>query len=424
MSFTSIIRKATIATAATGAAFGLVLGGSTAATAANDPSGGNTAGNHVATGSDTLDALYGSFADSTSPDYDLDSFTAFGSPDTITLNGAVSGATVLTAGGLPAGNSVARPAGSGDGVELLSATYNPNSNRYNSSTNPTSAPGANYYLNQANPVIDIARSSSRPSSSYSVTTFAAADLVYVPLARDAVSVAVKDSVITDLSTDSLNAIYGSGSYNPVAGDHDGDVRLVGSGATATVQVYEADVAAWVTVDPKLPQSSSGTRSFFLSAIGVSAKAAWVEDGFDENDASALTASGQIIPFSAAQWIAQWNNVADQTFDPLTTDVSLIDINSSAPVTYSGSTASAGALFGSAGTVPSTGSGTFARDVYSVVLASSFGTGTSPVVPATAGSVGKLVATDLKANTTTIASYGFLPLTYSGTTGWQYATWTN
>jgi ABC-type phosphate transport system substrate-binding protein len=63
--------------------------------------------------------------------------------------------------------------------------------------------------------------------------------------------------------------------------------------------------------PVLPQASSGTRSFFLSTIGVSAPGACVLNGvtaggavIEENDGRVLSDKKMIVPFSVAQFTAQ------------------------------------------------------------------------------------------------------------------------
>jgi hypothetical protein len=431
MSITSNLRKIGVAVVATGAAFGLILGGSAAANAANEPTGGNTVGNKVAVGSDTIQDIYGSWANSTSPNYNLDSFKAFTNPASATITLKGTGTQV-----------VARPAGSGDGVKLLSATYG-TSNKYSSSTNN---PSTVYNIDQLDPVVNIARSSSRPSSSLN-TTWGSANLVYVPLARDAVSVAVKNvPSVTNLTTDQLKGLYGTGTYQQTSGTWTiNDIAPISAKGTANpilvTGVSAGAITTYTELDPKLPQAGSGTRSFFLGAIGVTSAGAWVEDTkvvsgvtspIAENDASNLTATAQVVPFSAAQWISQYNNAVPPTFVKATTDVKLISINGSAAYQLDPlGDAVTGALFGSASAVPNPTNttagafGLFSRDVYSVVTKANFGAGANPVVPTTAGSLGKLVGTDLPGDATTIAKFGFLKLNYSGTaTGWFYSLWAN
>ncbi|MFJ9869280.1 Ig-like domain repeat protein [Streptomyces sp. NPDC101165] len=124
--------------------------------------------------------------------------------------------------------------------------------------------------------VDFARSSSGPSTSGTALT-------YIPFARDAVGVAVKGSALNSLTQDQLHDIY-SGALTQVNGQ---------------------------TVHPKIPQSGSGTRKFFLSAIGLtdatlSPNIPTVQE--NQGDA-ALTEDGALVPFSVGSWIAQNNGVS-------------------------------------------------------------------------------------------------------------------
>jgi hypothetical protein len=394
---------------------GLILGASSAALATDDPgpshAGPNTAGNHVAVGSHVTEAVYGEFANAPG----LDSFRAFTTP-TITLAGLGGGNAILS----PPGNTIARPSTSSEGVKLLSATYG-TSNVYS----PV------YVINQSSRVIDIARASSRPSAVLT-TPWANAKLVYVPLARDAVSVAVKGvPSVTNLTTGQLNGLYGSGTYQQTSGVWTvGDIAPVtAKGTTNPILVTGVSAGAITTyteLDPKLPQDRGSERAFFLGALGLVTVGAWVEGGLAGDDATALTGPGQVIPFSVSSWIAQWNGVVPSTFNPTTANVALININGLNPYTVTGPSpgvASASSLYGSSSTVPSIGIGNFARDDYSVVVKSTFGAGATPVIPSTG--LGKLVALDMPGATATLKDYGFMPLNYAGAgTGWQYSLWAN
>lgn len=124
--------------------------------------------------------------------------------------------------------------------------------------------------------VDFARSSSGPSTSGTALT-------YIPFARDAVGVAVKGSALNSLTQDQLHDIY-SGALTQVNGQ---------------------------TVHPKIPQSGSGTRKFFLAAIGLtdatlSPNVPTVQE--NQGDA-ALTEDGALVPFSVGSWIAQNNGVS-------------------------------------------------------------------------------------------------------------------
>ncbi|MGW2820104.1 Ig-like domain repeat protein [Streptomyces sp. NPDC001443] len=124
--------------------------------------------------------------------------------------------------------------------------------------------------------VDFARSSSGPSTSGTALT-------YIPFARDAVGVAVKGSALDSLTVDDLHDIY--------------------AGTTTVVNGQ--------TVHPKIPQSGSGTRKFFLSAIGLTdATLSPNIPTVQENQANdGLTEDGALEPFSVGSWIAQINGVA-------------------------------------------------------------------------------------------------------------------
>ncbi|MHC3470126.1 Ig-like domain repeat protein [Streptomyces sp. 7R007] len=124
--------------------------------------------------------------------------------------------------------------------------------------------------------VDFARSSGAPSNQGTALT-------YIPMARDAVGVAVRGSGLDTLTVDQLHDIY-NGTLTTVNGQ---------------------------TVHPRIPQSGSGTRKFFLNAIGL--KDADLAPGVtvvQENQGNAaLTEDGALVPFSVGSWIAQNNGVA-------------------------------------------------------------------------------------------------------------------
>ena len=186
------------------------------------------------------------------------SFDAFGSTAIQTTSG---------------GAFFGRPAGSGAGVTALRASIT----------------GVAYSGNTAVPArvitgqVDIARSSSGPGSNAN----SAGKLVYIPYARDAVAYAYKggDAAWANITAEQLKQIY-EGTLTTIDG---------------------------IAIHPRLPQSGSGTRNFFLPAIGYPAgtkDAPAVPNPGNttaENDATVL-ADGDIIPFSVASWVAQANGV--------------------------------------------------------------------------------------------------------------------
>jgi hypothetical protein len=243
------------------AAFGVALAGASIATPAYaDP----VSNSYVIVGSDTLQDASNALTNGTS----------------------ISGASVRVVGG---GNSVgsfdafgsaaiqaksagiyfARPAGSGDGVRALSYSINGTKPfKVTGNTTPEIAiPGQ----------VDIARSSSAP------TAVTGGALAYFQFGRDAVSYAYSGAGLGQIDAATLKQIYEC--------------------TTTTV--------GGVAVTPRLPQAASGTRAFFLKAIGSPALGSCVNqtETIPENDGTVLTAPGQIIPFSVASWVAQSNLAA-------------------------------------------------------------------------------------------------------------------
>ena len=173
-----------------------------------------------------------------------------------------------------------RPSGSGAGLNALSASINGHAYSGNSAIPAKDITGE----------VDIARSSSGWGTNEDTT---GGQLAYVPFGRDAVGYAYKGGTAAwaNLTLAQLQGIY-SGTITQIDG---------------------------VTVKPHLPQTSSGTRKFFLKALTGSetGAAAGVEQngnrgGYSntstaENDGTVLQA-GEIIPFSVASWVAQANGV--------------------------------------------------------------------------------------------------------------------
>lgn len=198
----------------------------------------------------------------------LGSFDAFGS------------ATIQTKSG---GTYFGRPNGSGDGVTAL---------RRSIDGAPYTAASGLAAATVITGQVDIARSSGGPGTSANANGL----LAYVPFARDAVAYAYNDSTnsIATLTKTQLTQIY-----TCVAG---------------------ANVVNGVTIQPLLPQAGSGTRKFFLGAIGVTDNQLLTDcvtnkganPGFatvNENDGTALSVVGEIAPFSVASFVAQSNNAA-------------------------------------------------------------------------------------------------------------------
>jgi hypothetical protein len=303
---------------ALGAALGVAVAGLAIAAPANaDP----VSNSYVLVGSDTLDAASNALANGTTVGGTALRITAGG--NTIASFDAFGGTAIQAK---PNGPYFGRPSGSGDGVKALSRSID----------------GTNWSKNgisiSISGQVDIARSSSGPG------TFAnpSGPLLYVPFARDAVSYAYK---------------FGSG-VTSAAGIED----LTASQLT---QIYNGTLTTigGVTVVPKLPQTGSGTRNFWVGALGVGQSPAGVPDAatttLQENNATVLTPAAntiQLIPFSAAAWVAQSNNVAPNTIG--STGVLLGAIGGAAPYTGTGTALVPSATFYN--------NATFGRDTYMVV----------------------------------------------------------
>jgi hypothetical protein len=252
--------------------------------------------------------------------------TSIGNFDAFAPGYNAAGGTIQTK---PASLPFTRPSGSGAGVDALVASI-----------------GNTQYLSvNVGGSIDIARSSAGPASQVS-----GGILAWVPFGRDAVAYAyvagsaADETNVANLSAAQLNTIYGASSDQIING--------------TTVKAY-------------LPQSGSGTRKFFLSAIGVANNTAGTavytnNNTLAENDATVFPASASIpagtayvVPFSAANWIAQSNNAAPNTI-PSSGAVKL-----GSPLAVAAFTGTGTAL---APNAPYYADTTFGRDTYLVVEA--------------------------------------------------------
>lgn len=238
-----------------------------ASPASADPTPAGTFRQLVGVGSDTtqdvLNALAGDIVNGKSyagtavkaGDAGIASYDAF-------VPGAAT-STIQTRSGGPA---FLRPNGSGPGRAALSMSLT--GDKFPNATG-VSVKGQ----------VDFARSSGGPSTSGNTLT-------YIPFARDAVGVAVRGAALDTLTVDQLHDIYTSG-----------DTRL--------------KVLKGQTLHAVLPQAGSGTRKFFLAAIGLTETTVSSEiPTVQENQANAaLTEDGALVPFSVGSWIAQNNGIA-------------------------------------------------------------------------------------------------------------------
>jgi len=223
----------------------------------------------------------------------------------------------------------------------------------------------------------------------------------------------------------------------------GDIQISGSGATQ-VEKYVTVVSplTTVTIVPSLPQSSSGTRQTFLTAIGAPNNTTfglWVDasESREENNAAALTAAGQIEPFSGASLIAQqYGLVANSGVNVAGISFPSIKVGSVNQTLDNGLTGSAAALNGTAAnrlqgsaTVKPTGlAGDFTRDVFDVVPSANLGVtvpGTSPAKTYTVFLDSTLPSSADSLSNPVVADYGFEPLGSSyltNHTNWFFSNW--
>ncbi|MFJ4468806.1 hypothetical protein ACIP2X_15140 [Streptomyces sp. NPDC089424] len=210
--------------------------------------------------------------------------------------------------------NIARPNGSSAGIDRLLADINNTAQ---------------------SDCVDFARSSRGPSTAGSTLTF-------IPFGKDAVTYATDlgSTLPSNLSIAQLQSIYRNCTF-------------VDAGVTKTVS------------KALLPQAGSGTRTYWLSSIGVTEaeittakNAGCVDDTVQEHDGVALASGTQIMPYSVAQWIAQGKGFAD--VPNRRGESRLRSIAGVAPTTGSGSALALNPNF------------TFARDVYNVVPTAKLG----------------------------------------------------
>ncbi|MGY1498007.1 hypothetical protein ACW4TU_15640 [Streptomyces sp. QTS52] len=269
-----------------------------------------------------------------------------GSWDAVPPTGATTTITPKDPATSPHCANIVRPNGSSAGIDRLNAEV----------ADTTTAD-----------CVDFARSSRGPST-------AGTNLTFIPFGKDAVTYATDlgSTLPTNLTKAQLASIYQTCAF------------VNASGATQTVS------------KALLPQSGSGTRTYWLTSIGVTeaqiatAKAAGcVDDTVQEHNGAAIANGTQIMPMSVAQWLAQGKtlpNVPNRRGESR--------------------------LRGIEGTAPTTGTGTaielnpnffFARDVYNVVPSTKItgATADPTIVRAFVGATSQVCA-----NLATIKTYGF------------------
>ena len=338
-------------------AVGVAVCGATGAAVADPPAGTVPAATDiVAVGSDTtqnvIDAISTSY-NTTKPTNKFYSYDATGTATIVTKKGCVA---------------ITRPNGSSAGIAALKAG---------------AKTGASY-------CVDIARSSRGPAPGDGSTTL---PLAFVAFAKDAVTWSANSTTnaTSTLTTTQLKAIYSC------------DASILGGGATGTVTWNEVGGTSTAAVVPVIPQSSSGTRSFFLSKIGVTTLGSCVvptDDSVEENEGtnaifSTSNAANEVFPYSIAVYLAQSvHNHGKGTQGKLV----LKSVNGTAPTTGTGTATKINPAF------------PYSRSVYNVVRDN----GTSTHVPTAlqpllgAGNNTGYICTNATAKAK-ITSFGFLSL---------------
>lgn len=271
-----IARKATLAIGVGSAAAALIAGMATPAFA--DPAVKPPAVTDIAgVGSDTTQGVFQQLQ----TDYNVGKSSGrLASWDAFVPSTQADATNIVEKAGCP---TVTRPAGSGAGIADLKT-----GNRPSGSTTAY--------------CVDFARSSRAPGTADSGYGF-------VRLAQDAVTWSktvrsgVPSNAPTSLSNTELRAIYTC------------NAGLVGGTANQPVRWNQVGGTSSDLVAPVLPQASSGTRSFFLGAIGVTTVGSCVSSTTPEENQglapSTLFAGSNsknlIFPYSAAVYLAQSQN---------------------------------------------------------------------------------------------------------------------
>ncbi len=306
----------------------------TAPAALADPSGAPATRVLVGVGSDTTQDVLNALSNiPASGSRTIGSFDATGASPLPATKAAITGSDCT---------GLARPVGSGNGVAALR-------------NERTAAAGA-----ARRPCFDFARSSANQSQDAANAGFG---LTWIPFAGDQVTyVTRRDSALpTNLTTAQLASIYN---------------------CTAAGTISNPP-----TILPLLPQSGSGTRSFFLASIGVTTPGSCVSSvdptnpaaQLIENNGLRLTDTRYLAPYSVAQFNAQYYK-------------SVSDVRGTTEMRRVNST------------LPNTSTFSFRREVFNVVPTSEL---TDPAVSSVF--VGANDPTDICNQPTVITTFGFSEL---------------
>lgn len=377
-----------------------LLVGALAVPAANADPAANTYGTLVGLGSDTTQDVANGLAAAIGGNK-LASYDAFGSSTVVTRNG---------------GAAVPRGSGSGPGRDLLRVSIGQIGN-----ATIAVAPSGTAPVTGANSIglVDYARSSSGPAST---DTTPNGVLTYIPFARDAVSVAVDpDSPLAVVPFELGSSATAGNSAPTLYNVYRGDVKFAYVSGAAGSYVYQgvgltaAAAPAGSTayaIQPLLPKSGSGTRSYFIGKIGLSEATISTQPagtikatygaGLDvqEHDGSAIDGDlTAIAPFSIAQWVAQANGVQGVT--DRRHGVVVLGLDGKAATTGSGTAYATNPAFSA-----------MTRDVYNIVPTALAQDPTSNIAKTFVGATSLVCSAG-----NTIQSYGFqlLPATNAAST---------
>lgn len=280
------------------------------------------------------------------------------------------------------GTAITRPNGSSEGRDAL----------FRSMGGTTATPWATQPVPQNSGIIGFARSSSQPPAT---ELSASGDVYYVPFALDAVTFATDDAPIAALNGVSLTLAQLNTLYE--------DCQPVGS-------INPSQSGG--NVDLFVPQSGSGTRSFWQTTVAPAGFGSCVFDRFNasgqpvttggtlvqEHDGTVTSLNNSaVVPFSIAQWVAQANGVSPERRHGAT----LHPIAGTAPTTGSGTAFETNASF------PVT------RPVFNIVPAAQVSGPLNTATELAFIGAGSAVCT----NVATITDFGFIDLSVNATDPW-------
>ena len=202
---------------------------------------------------------------------------------------ATGSATIQTT---TTGTAFTRPNGSGSGQRALRASI---------LTSTESGSGATTFVGQEiDDQLDFARSSSAPSATGTTTTF-------IPFAQDTVTFAVNAASDFPRNIPLGNAQQALANPNALT---------LWNIYHCTFDSYVDNDGAQIAVKPLIPQSGSGTYTFWLQTMGLTEAdlstytcVTSLGGTVQEHNGLKLTDPGQIVPFSISQYISQGNREA-------------------------------------------------------------------------------------------------------------------